>query len=338
MLRVVAGAVAKNYIFGNLVKKSERAAKRIVKSTGKEVEKIIENLFDENLNPLADKFDHLAKKRIAQVGSVSKQMIQDLSTLKDEFKTDIEQILKDVDETYKENLRVTFDEINRARAEAIHHLREELGETTEQVDKCLEARINQISLTLMQALKQIQVISDKFTPDEVREKFAKPTLEQLAAIEDKIFLDAEQIINKIDEIITGTIQEIRNLLNSILVHALPNPLDKCRQRLNIAWKSGLSLSDIEIYELTECIELSKLNENLAIDEVIKIYSQLELNAARMTALARNTKELRKRAIQDWIKYGMLCEFWRSAIAEYSVAESRLLESQQPFLLDTITNY
>lgn len=338
MLKVIAGAVAKNYIFGNLVKKSECAAKRIVKSAGKEVEEIIEHLFDENLNPLADKLDYIAKKRIAQVGDVSKQTIQDLSILKNELKIDINNLLSDVDKTYKENLRLTFDEINQARAEAIRDLREQLGETTEQVDKCLEARINQISLTLMQTLKQVQVLSDKFTPDEIREKLAKPTLEQFAAIEEKIFLDAEHIINKLDEIITGTIQEIRNLLKSVLVHTLPNPLDRCRQRLNIAWKIGLGLSDIEIYELTECIELSKLNENLAIDEVIKIYSQLELNAVRMTALARNAKDLRKRAIQDWIKYGMLCEFWHSAIAEYSVSEPKFLESQQQFLLSVRNNY
>jgi gas vesicle protein len=338
MLKVIAGTLAKNYVFGNLVKKSERAAKSVVKSAGKEVNEIIEHLFDENLNPLADRLDYIAKKRIAQVGNTSKQTIRDLSTLKDELKSDIDTLLSDVDETYKENLKLTFNEINQARAEAIRDLREQLGETTEQVDKCLETRINQISLALMQTLKQVQFISDQFTPDEIREKLTKPTLEQFAAIEEKIFLDAEQIINKIDEIITGTLQEIRNLLKSILLHTLPNPLDQCRQRLNIAWKSGLSLSDIEIYELTECIELSKLNENLAIDEVIKIYSQLELNAARMTALARNAKELRKRAIQDWIKYGMLCEFWQSAIAEYNVAEPRLLEPQQHFLTGTSNNY
>lgn len=90
--------------------------------------------------------------------------------------------------------------------------------------------------------------------------------------------------------------------------------------------------------MTECIELSKLNESLAIDEVIKIYSQLELNAVRMTALARNAKDLRKRAIEDWIKYGMLCEFWHRTIAEYSVTEPRLLESQQQVLLGTSKNY
>lgn len=234
MLNVIAEAVAKNYIFGNLVKKSERAAKKIVKSAGKEVEEVLEHLFDDNLNPLADKLDYIAKKRIAQVGNVSKQTVQDLSILKNELKADIDNLLSDVNEIYKENLELTFDEINRARAEAIHALREQLGETTEQVDKCLEARINQIALVLMQSLKQVQLISDKFSPDEVREKLAKPTLEELAAIEEKIYLDAEQIISKIDEIITGTLEEIRNLLKSILVHTLPNPLDKCRRRLNIA--------------------------------------------------------------------------------------------------------
>lgn len=289
-------------------------------------------MFDEQLNPLVDKLDYIAKKRINQVDKVSEKTIENVSKLKDELKADIDSLLQEVDETYKDNLRQTFEEINQARVEAIYDLRKNLGEATEEIDKSLEARINQISKVLMETLKQAQVIGDKYAPEEIREQLTKPTLAQISAIEEKLFIDAERIINQIDEIVTGTVEEVRNLLKSLVQHTLPNPLDKCRQRLNIAWKSGLSLSDIEIYELTQCIELSKLNVNLPIEEVIKIYSQLELNAARMTALARNTTELRKKAIQDWLKYGMLCEFWRNTITDYDSKEPLMLpQKQQKFL-------
>ena len=59
------------------------------------------------------------------------------------------------------------------------------------------------------------------------------------------------------------------------------------------WKFGSRISDIELYQLNECYELSKLNEKTAIDEVLKVYGQLQLNAARMAALARNAPKLKK---------------------------------------------
>ena len=93
------------------------------------------------------------------------------------------------------------------------------------------------------------------------------------------------------------------------------------------WKFGSRISDIELYQLNECYELSKLNEKTAIDEVLKVYGQLQLNAARMAALARNAPELR--AIKDWIEYGVLCEFWRNTIEDYTSTEPLLLEPDKP---------
>ena len=89
------------------------------------------------------------------------------------------------------------------------------------------------------------------------------------------------------------------------------------------------LSDWELYELSECYELSKLNENTPIDEVLKTYGQLQLNAARMAALVKNAPELKRRAIEDWLKYGVLCEFWRDMIKSYDSSSPILLEGQMP---------
>lgn len=89
------------------------------------------------------------------------------------------------------------------------------------------------------------------------------------------------------------------------------------------------LSDIELYELSECYELSKLKEDTPIDDVLKIYGQLQLNSARMAALVKNAPELKRRAIQDWLKYGVLCEFWRDTIKSYVYTAPLLLEQQLP---------
>ena len=52
------------------------------------------------------------------------------------------------------------------------------------------------------------------------------------------------------------------------------------------------LCHIELYELSECYELSKLNENTPIDEVLKIYGQPQQNSAMMAALVKKIPELR----------------------------------------------
>jgi len=45
----------------------------------------------------------------------------------------------------------------------------------------------------------------------------------------------------------------------------------------------------------------------------------------MAALVRKSPELRRRAIEDWMKYGLLCEFWRSTIADYDQKDQLKLQ-------------
>ncbi len=289
------------FCFRGFVKKLERSAKEVsqdaVKSAGKEVR----DLVDDKLSPLADKLDYIAQKRIKQSFDTSRE-------LKDECKADIESLLSNADG----KARQALERIDQVRQDAIRDLRQTIGQT----DIYLENRIDQISLVVMEALNSIQGITET-------------TLREINLLEDKLFQDANQIIDKIDEVIEGKLELIRTELRRHLTHALPRPFDKCRQKLKIAWKAGAMLSDIELYELNECYELSKLDESTAIDEVLKTYGQLQLNAARMAALVRNSPELKRRAIEDWLKYGVLCEFWRDTIKTYHSTSPIMLEAQMP---------
>jgi len=290
-----------NFLFKGLVKKLERSAKEVsrdfVKSTGKE----LGDLFDEKLYPLADKLDYIAKKRI-------KQAIDDTEKLENKIKADIDSLLDHADEKVRHNL----EKIDQVRETAIRDIRETIGQT----DIYLENRINQISLAVMEALNSTQDIANN-------------TLTEINGLEEKLFQDANQIVDKIDEAIDGKLELIRNELRRYLAHALPNPFDKCRQRLKIGLKPGARLSDIELYELNECYELSKLNENTSIDEVLKVYGQLQQNAAMMAALVKKSPELKRRAIQDWLKYGVLCEFWHDTMKSYNYTDSLVLEHENP---------
>ncbi|MFO0099704.1 MAG: hypothetical protein ACK52E_16815 [Aphanizomenon sp.] len=274
------------WLFGGVVKKFERAAKDVIKEGSQE----ISNLFDYKLKPLADQFDYVSQQRL--------QEIEDLET---QTKVDIENLLNHANDKVKANLQ----EINQLREQVI----KDSQQTISQTNFYLENRINQLSLAVMEAIGGVD-----------------SSLQRVENLENQLFVDASQLIDKIDEAIDGKLEFIRNELKRHLHHALPNPLDKCRQQLGIGWKFGGSISDMQLYKLNQCYELSKLNKNTSIDQVLETYGQLQHNAAMMAALVRKSPELRRRAIEDWMKYGLLCEFWRSTIADYTQQEQLKLQA------------
>ncbi|MBC5797346.1 hypothetical protein H5968_19860 [Sphaerospermopsis sp. LEGE 00249] len=273
------------WLFGGVVKKFERAAKEVIKEGSQE----ISNLFDHKLKPLADQFDY-----------VSQQRLQDMEDLETQTKVDIENLLNHANDKVKGNL----EEINKLREQVI----KDSQQTISQTNFYLENRINQLSLAVMEAIAGVD-----------------SSLQRVENLENQLFADASQLIDKIDEAIDGKLEFIRNELKRHLHHVLPNPLDKCRQQLGIGWKFGGSISDMQLYKLNQCYELSKLNENTPIDQVLETYGQLQHNAAMMAALVRKSPELRRRAIEDWMQYGLLCEFWRSTITDYSKPEQLKLQ-------------
>lgn len=273
------------WLFGGVVKELERVAKDVVRESSSE----IANLFDNKLYPLADRLDY-----------VSKQRIKDTEELESKTKADLENLLNTADEKVKGNL----EEIDKLRERAIRDSKETLSQT----DFYLENRINQMSLVVMEAISGID-----------------NSLQRVEVLENQLFQDVNQIVEKIDEAIDGKLEFIKNEFKKYFTHALPAPFDQCKKKLNISWKLGGMLSDIELYELSECYELSKLHEDTPIDDVLKIYGQLQQNAYRMAALVKKSSELRNRAIQDWLKYGLLCEFWHRIMKSYDSEDKASLE-------------
>ncbi len=159
------------------------------------------------------------------------------------------------------------------------------------------------------------------------EKIIEVIFEEINILEEKLLQDIDTLIDKINAIFNENLELILSQIKKYLAHGVPNPLDKCRQRLKIGLKPGAMFSDVELYQLTECHELSKLSENTSIDEVINIYGQLQLNAVRMAALARQSPVLKRRAMEDWLKYGLLAEFWSNTMKNYAHTENYMLEPQ-----------
>ena len=290
------------FIFGSLIKKLERVAKNVPQDLRNEVD----HLFDDKLVPLADKLDYTVKNRVVE----STVEVENLET---KVKIDIESLLDNADTKIGENI----ERINQLRKDAIDDLRQTIGQT----DNYLENRINQISLIVMETLASTKGINNKI-------------LLEIRDLEDKSFKDAEQLIDKVisalvdlDKSIDKKIERVIQEFKKYLAHFFPNPFDKCKQKLNIQWKYGNRISDIELYKLSNCYELNKLNEKIPINDVIEIYGQLQLNAARMAVLVRESPELKRRAIQDWFEYGILCDFWLNTTRRYDSIDFLMKESQ-----------
>lgn len=137
---------------------------------------------------------------------------------------------------------------------------------------------------------------------------AESILKEIERLETKFFQDANALIDRIEAVVIGESTRWELKIKK-LRHCLPAPWDQCKQQLKIHWKSGLDLSDLEIYRLMECYELSKLNESTPVEQIIEIYAQLQHKSVLMKHFARGAPAFQQIFIKDWFKYGQLCDFW-----------------------------
>ncbi|MEH2239855.1 hypothetical protein [Nostoc sp.] len=165
------------WLFGGLVKQFEGAAKEVVRETSKE----IADLFDDKLYPLADKLDYIAQESISHA-------IEKTEQLESKVKADIEHLLNTADEKVKHHLY----KIDKIREKA-------LTETISKTNFYLENRINQMSLAVMQAISLSQ-------------NSIEQSLERIEYLENKLFQDTNQVVDKISELMDGKLELIRNEL------------------------------------------------------------------------------------------------------------------------------
>jgi hypothetical protein len=304
-------------IFNKAAKNAARkTAQGFAEPIKEEFNEAVDHLFDEKLNPFADKVDYIAKNRITQSEEAAKKVItgavEGFSDLKNQVKGDVEDLINNVDEKYKDNLKLTFEEINQARAEAILGLRAMIGK----VDTFLEDRINQVSITIMAALKEAKEISDSFTPGAFRTKLIDPTFDRIDKLETKFFQDLNGLLYEFAGVADTTVENARDkILGPVLDGLVKEP---CRTRVGLEGflpKLVASLDDMEFYRYLECIELEQIDSHIKTNSSIQLiadsYIQLQINAARMHIRARGlpVKELQDVCTKDWIKYGQASKFW-----------------------------
>ncbi|MUG95132.1 hypothetical protein F7734_23325 [Scytonema sp. UIC 10036] len=295
---------------------SKNTAQGFAQPIKEEFNEAVDHLFNEKLNPFADKVDYIAQKRIAQSQDAAKDVVthtvQNFSDLKNQVKGDVDELIANVDDLYKENLRLTFEEINQARAEAILGLRAMIGD----IDTSLEERINQISITIMASLKEAKEISDRFTPGAFRRELVEPTFDRIDKLETKFFQDLNGVLDKLAGIADTTISNARDKLLGLVLDGLVK--EPCRTRVGLGGllpKLVASLDDMELYRYLECVELEQIDghikNNSSIQLIVDSYIQLQINAARMHIRAKGlgVEELQYICTKDWVKYGQASKFW-----------------------------
>lgn len=246
----------------------------------KSFDQIVDELFDQHLYPFANQVEYMANSLLGETEEVAKQIIDE----------SIEQVSDLLEDFFKEakTLLAPFQPTTVLKTLIEPPLRE--------VER-LEAKLFQDANDLV---------------NRVREKLLEPTLKEIERLEAKLFQDANALLDRFEEVMAGQIEKLKHEILKFR-HLLPAPWDRCKRQLNLHWKSGLDLSDLEIYRLMECYELSRLDENTPIKKIVETYAQLQNSAVLMKHLASGAPEFQKIFIKDWFKYGQLCEFWQQYI-------------------------
>jgi hypothetical protein len=174
------------------------------------------------------------------------------------------------------------------------------GEST--AKQLIKDSIEQVANLVEEFFKQAQARIDAL------KNLVTSTVKEIERLETEFFRDANALIDSIEEVLAGQITRLELDIKKFK-HLLPTPWDDCKRQLNIHWKSGLDLSYLEVYRLMECYELSNINENSSIKKIFETYAQLQHRAILMKYLARGAPAFQSIFIQDWFKYGRLCDIW-----------------------------
>lgn len=292
------------WIFSRFTKKVKKARRYASKDIDQKINKIDTRLY-KRINQAAERLDHIAQERISHTRA-------EAEALKTNIKDDIEKILNNTNEKVTQQIQ----EIERIRRQTIEDFEKSskhiIKDAINEADYFVENRINQLALSLMET-----------------------TESKLYGLEQQVSQDIHDVINHLEFVVDKTLEQVRNELKKNIGHAIPRPFfDQCRKELNLRWKPGALFSDIELYRLSECYELKKLNEETPVEKIREVYGQLQLNAARMFILAEGASGLQQLVMEDWLKYGMLCDFWHTLSQRYDSLDLEQLraESKQTYLL------
>lgn len=166
----------------------------------------------------------------------------------------------------------------------------------------LETRVNTLINNFFQNLTGLL--------NNIKANLIDPIVASILKLEEKIFEDINQVIDKIFNFFTGTVKEFKDDLLR-LFNPLPNPLDPCRQKFELGLTPTFQLTHTDIFNLFECNQLRRLNDGKTnVKEIQEIYAVLQLESFKMTCLGRGSPSFQELYMRKWLKYGQLFEIWK----------------------------
>ena len=172
--------------------------------------------------------DELSERNITRLEKLAQRLREntkrDILEIEAQLNKDINILVDRIDEKYRSAARELFQKINQARAEALADVRYSIGF----IDEKLEARITQMSKTLMEMVTRLDKTADKFRPEKLRSEIIEPTFAELDKLTDKIMERIDQLVDKIGCKVGGTVSSIEESLRELLQETIINqPCQSC---------------------------------------------------------------------------------------------------------------
>lgn len=191
-----------------------------------------------------------------------------------------------------------------------------LDQATDKINQKFEDLVQQIFDNLIILEKRIEKLIEKVFQNlsdlikDLKKNLVDPIVDAVFELEEKIFEDINQVLDKIFDYFTGTVKEFKDNLYKIL-NPIFNPLDVCRQQLRLSTTPNGRLTHIDLFNLFECNQLRKLDDGgITVRDIQEVYALLQLESFKMTCLGRGAPSLQEIYMRKWLKYGQLFEIWK----------------------------
>jgi len=190
-----------------------------------------------------------------------------------------------------------------------------LDSTIDKTSQEFRQLVQQIFDNLSDLERQLEQVIEKFfqnisnTIQDIQRNITDPLLDKISKLEEQIFQDLNQVLDKVFNYFDGKHEEFKQDL--LRIFTLPNPLDPCRQKYKLELTPGHQLMYIDVFNLFECHQLKRLNDgSTTVREIKEIYAILQFQAFRMTCLGRGAPNLQELYIKKWLDYGQLFKMWK----------------------------
>jgi ElaB/YqjD/DUF883 family membrane-anchored ribosome-binding protein len=264
-----------------------------IKEAVESIAKVFQNLADSVLN----KLDAVISGGAAKLQAAGTAIV-------DKFENAATNIITTASTTFEKLLQETIDELRKILNEAFENVKTLIA----QADSYIKDRISQVGEIIASSLGKVAEIAENFTPKRIHDDLVEPALKSIQRIEEQLFKDVNQVLDKIIDKIDQTLEQVNWKANLVAIAGSQLGRDALKKlKLTVA---ALQLADFSYYSFWEVYlnDVVEVNSSITIEERLSVYAELQkkasimrfLNIANAPAPAQDDLLARK-----WLTYGIL---------------------------------